>query len=542
MDGNRLCGIITQTDIFRTIKKKLQEDEEENFRRIANSENCIYTLNIDGTVNYINAAFLKLFEIDDIDEIINAPFLPERFWVNPEERKKFLEELDAESVELRELSLNTATGKRIYVTVFFSVTQDVHGQRDGSQGIIYDITPKKELVVLRETQQALKESEERYKRISSAVTDYIFTVVFKSGKPVETIHSNASVAVTGYTSDELNSDPNLWINMVHPQDRTMVCEQVTKCMLGREIEPLEHRIVRKDGIMRWVKSTLVRHYDKSGVLLSYDGLLKDITERKEAENELLESQRQQKAILNSVPDLAWLKDMDGRYIAVNEPFENACGFKCEDLIGLTDQDIWPGDLARKYIADDKDVMRLGKRRMFEELLASKNHQDKRIWIETIKTPIYSSSGKVIGISGIAREVTERKRAQETLRLTQFAVDHASDAAFWIGPDGKILYANEVASRHLGFTREELLAKTIHEIDPDFPALKWPEHWSEVKKNKSLVFESHHKAKDGQVFPVEVHANYACFEGKEYNFAFVRDITDRKRWEKACMRVKRSSEG
>ena len=119
---------------------------------------------------------------------------------------------------------------------------------------------------------------------------------------------------------------------------------------------------------------------------------------------------------------------------------------------------------------------------------------------------------------------------EALRLTQFSLDHAGDAVFWLCPDGRFMYANLTACDRLGYSRDELLSMTVHDIDPNFPAEVWPEHWKQLKQRGSFTFESRHRAKDGRVFPVEVTINYLEFAGREYNCAFARDITERKRAE------------
>lgn len=134
------------------------------------------------------------------------------------------------------------------------------------------------------------------------------------------------------------------------------------------------------------------------------------------------------------------------------------------------------------------------------------------------------------------EIAERKRVEEALRLTQFSVDNAGDAAFWMGPDAKFIYVNDTACSSLGYSREELLSMTVPDIDLNLPAAAWPEHWQEVRSRGSFIVESQHRTRDSRVFPVEITVNYLEFEGKEYNCVFARDITERKEAEKEKERM------
>jgi PAS domain S-box-containing protein len=119
-----------------------------------------------------------------------------------------------------------------------------------------------------------------------------------------------------------------------------------------------------------------------------------------------------------------------------------------------------------------------------------------------------------------------------LQLTQFSVEQASDSIFWLGSDARILRVNKAACQLLGYTEQELLSLSVHDIDPDYQAEVWPAHWQELKERGSMTFESRHKAKDGTITSTEVNVNFLEFGGKEYNLAFARDITDRKRAENA----------
>ncbi len=138
----------------------------------------------------------------------------------------------------------------------------------------------------KQSEKKLIESEERYKRITDGLTDYLYTVIVKDGKAIKTIHNEACLAVTGYTSKEFEAKPYLWINMVVPEEKEFVAGRFLKILEGKELIPIEHRIIRKDGKIRWISDTSISKFNSNSELISYDGVIKDITERKQAEEEL----------------------------------------------------------------------------------------------------------------------------------------------------------------------------------------------------------------------------------------------------------------
>ena len=142
------------------------------------------------------------------------------------------------------------------------------------------------------------------------------------------------------------------------------------------------------------------------------------------------------------------------------------------------------------------------------------------------------------VAALFVDVTERMQREEALRLTQFSVDHSSDAAYWMGEDAKFVYVNEMACHTLGYSRDELLAMTVHDIDPDFPKKVWPEHWNDLRREGSLTLQSRHRRKNGETIPVEITANLVEYGGKEYNCAFARDITERLEAETALRESER----
>jgi len=135
-------------------------------------------------------------------------------------------------------------------------------------------------------QAATMESEERYRRLLASVTDYVYSVTIEDGRAVSTTHGPGCEAVTGYTTEEFEVDQSLWYKMIFEEDRSAVLAQVNRILSGELPPPLEHRITRKDGSLRWIRNTAVPRKNEQGVLLGYDGLVYDITPRKLAEQQL----------------------------------------------------------------------------------------------------------------------------------------------------------------------------------------------------------------------------------------------------------------
>jgi len=136
------------------------------------------------------------------------------------------------------------------------------------------------------------------------------------------------------------------------------------------------------------------------------------------------------------------------------------------------------------------------------------------------------------VEDVTGRTTERKWTDGALRFTQFAVDRMTVQAFWITSDGQIFYVNDAACRALGYTRSELVGMSVPDIDPDYTPDIFAEAWLRLREHGSETFETLHRAKDGQVYPVEIRSNYVIFDGKEYNCAFAVDISEHKAAEEA----------
>ena len=194
-------------------------------------------------------------------------------------------------------------------------------------------------------------------------------------------------------------------------------------------------------------------------------MIRDITRRRRKEEALRELQIQQEAILNSIPDMAWLKDRESRFIAINEAFGNACGTKPKDLIGKTDSDVWPMKLAEKYRADDQEVIKTNQRKIVDEPLAAADGQRK--WIETIKTPIFDDTGVVIGTTGIARDITQRKLAESALEAEKerlvVTLRSIGDGVITTDKTGRITLINRIAEKLTGWKEADAVGQPLERV-------------------------------------------------------------------------------
>ncbi len=268
-------------------------------------------------------------------------------------------------------------------------------------------------------------------------------------------------------------------------------------------------------------------------------------ERKLMEEALRESEKKHRILFETMAQGVVYQNAKGDIISANPAAERILGLSFDQMTGRTSMDSrWksihedgsdfpkethPAMMALKTGEPAKDII-MGVFNPKEEDFC---------WIKINAVPQYRpGDSKPYQVYTTFDDITDFKRAEQTLHFTQFAIDRSSDAAFWMGPDARFVYVNEAACRTLGYTRDELIKMTIHDIDPDFAQEVWPDHWAEVKRKGSFVIESHHRTKDGRIFPVEISVNYLEFGGKEYNCAFARDISERKQIEKAIQLSKR----
>lgn len=141
-------------------------------------------------------------------------------------------------------------------------------------------------------------------------------------------------------------------------------------------------------------------------------------------------------------------------------------------------------------------------------------------------PVRVSADDVLACMVVVTDISEQRVAERSLRLTQFSVDRAADAVFWLGQDGRLFYLNDAGCRMLGYSSDELLAMSAPDIEPEMTEATWSERWRAVKDAGSLTIDTDLRTRSGRLVPVEVNTRYLQYDDREYLCAFARDVTER----------------
>jgi PAS domain S-box-containing protein len=388
------------------------------------------------------------------------------------------------------------------------------------QAIVRNITQRKRL------ENTLRTSEE----LSRSMVQNIPGAVYRCRNDREwaTLFISDTIEdITGYpASDFIENRVRTIESVTHPQDRRDVWEAVQLSVLKGEPYTVEFRIIDSGGNVRWIYERGRGVTDKDGVIQYLDGVLLDITKRKFIEEGLQESEERFRIAIENLPYGVFAHDMDGNFKMVNRTSSEYTGYTKDELLNMTVEDIDPGSIAREDREKIWTKLKLGG---FVRIEAVHRRKDSSEYPAEITISATAFQGEPL-LLAVVQDISERKKAEEQLRLTQNAIECASDEVYWVRPDASFAYVNEQACKSLGYTKDELLGMKVYDIDPDFPKEKWPKHWQELKSKKNMLIQSHHKNKKGEISPTEIRINYIEFEGKEYNFAFVRDITERKKIE------------
>lgn len=391
--GSITHAVVVSHDIS---KRKLAEEalriSEAGYRSIfENSIGGIFQSTPEGRFISVNSAMARMCGYDSPEEMIAAiTDITGQHYVDPEKRKLFEKNLrENGQVKNFEHQVWRKDGGRIWVLINARVVKDEKTGGFYYEGTHEDITQRKH------AELSLAESEARLRALIDNLPLEIWSADTNLRYTMQNAKSRENYGnIIGLTITDLDIPSSL---------KELRLDQNKRALRG-DLTHSEYEFNLKGNTRSF--ENFVAPVISDGSVVGIVGASLDVTGRKESERILNEIRQQQKALLDNIPDIAWVKDRESIYLAVNESFAMKCGKTPEEIVSKTDHDLWPKELAEKYRKDDFGVMESGVRKHIEEPLV--DIEGRATWVETIKTPIYGKSGEVIGTAGIARDITERK--------------------------------------------------------------------------------------------------------------------------------------
>jgi rsbT co-antagonist protein RsbR len=270
--------------------------------------------------------------------------------------------------------------------------------------------------------------------------------------------------------------------------------------------------------------------------------LEDVRRQLQEANErcthLEETLREKEDLLTFVikynPNAIAVFDNNMNIMLVSDRFRQDYGVADQQIIGRNHYDVFP-DIPQSW--RDVHARCLAGAHEFSEDDVFVREDGSVTYTRWDCRPWYNARGEIGGMTAFTEVTTDRKQAEQQLRLAQAALDQSADGMHWMRSDGIHIYVNDTVCRNLGYSREELLQMRVADIDPNFPPEAWEPTWNRVKEAGSLTFETLHSRKDGSAIPVEVTATYLKFDEQEYICAVSRDITERKQAEERLQTFK-----
>ena len=341
--------------------------------------------------------------------------------------------------------------------------------------------------------------------------------------------------ILGYTEEEMSGGLAHWIDLIHPEDRGDFEDAIDRLRQTHAPAHLQYRVRRKDGEHIDIEDDGNFITDADGRVIRMLGFVKDVTERRHAEAALRDSETRYRSIFEDAILGIYRTTPDGKILAANPALVQMLGY--DSFEELAERNLEKGGYEPET-----------PRAEFKEWIEQAGHFAGResAWKRRDGTTIYvrenarvvrDSDGEPLYYEGTIEDITDRKAAEreaEALRaqleLTQFSIDSIEAVILWVLPDGSIDYVNDAACRMLGYTRDELLGMSVWNIDPEYAKEHRPLKWDEIKHARRGVTERTFRKKDGELFPVEITAQYLEFRGRELEFAVAFDITEKKRLE------------
>jgi len=497
---------------------------------VESSAHAILSKDLDGTIRTWNRGAERLYGYSP-DEAVGRSvrmLVPEdraEEWshvMSQLARGEHLEQLETERVR--------KDGRRIAVVLTLSPIHDSSGKLVRASEIGHDITDRKR------AEQALRESDERFRLMADAAP----VLIWMSGIDKRCTWFNKPWLdfVGRPMEQELG---NGWAENIHADDYDGCLKTYTTAFDTRRPFSMEYRLKRHDGEYRWLLDSGVPLYDADGEFCGYIGSCIDITDRRKVEESIAETIRHLKLAMSAGRMAAWTWDPYKDVVSTSENLRDLCGVSSIDTREQGTMLLHPEDRSRHNEIVDNAVKHGTSYQSIFRMIRPDNGQV--IWLDLRAVPVTDSDGQVRALSGVAIDITERKRGEHDLLASEqrlrAILDTAMDAIVTMDIHGMIQSVNPAAERLFGYAADEMIG---HNVGLLMPSPYREEHDGYLRRylqtgQKHIIGQGREleaRRKDGSIFPM--HLVVSEIEDRKLFTGILRDMTEYKRLEREVLDV------
>ena len=392
---------------------------------------------------------------------------------------------------------------------------------------------RKEIEDREKLEENLRRSEESFHRQFS---DNSCVMLLINPTDAHILDANAAaVEFYGYPRERLVTMKVPDVNLV-PLEAVLQSMASVKPERGRSFE-FQHRLA--DGSVRDVEVFSSRILFSGRPVLHC--IIRDITRRKQAEEGLRQSEVMFRTLVENIPQKIFIKDRELRWVATNARFASDFGLSPAELVGKSDFDFFPKDVAEKYRADDEHILQTGEPETYEQ-----QHQvgGGKTWEQVVKIPVRDDHGVITGVFASFWDITARKQSEAALSESEanFRVffESMTDLIFVGTPDGRVLFTNSAVSRTLGYTSEELANMPLLAMHPAAKRQEAEEIFGAMFRGERESCPLPLARKDGCLVPVETRAWFGKWNGQDCIFGISKNLTSEQEAQQRFERLFRSN--
>lgn len=530
------------------------------FRPLFNERNEVYGVIF--TSREVTAKKIVEMALQESEEKYRILFLsnPQPMWVYDKETLRFLEVNNAAlhhygytREEFSRMTIKDIRPKEDVVLLMeqLNTSSSIHGviinnkiwrhyKKSGeliyvelkSHSIIYEgkkaaFVSVNDITKMVETEQALLKSNERFEMAGEATSDAIWDADFHQ----KTLHwGKGFEKLFGYRSNEHEDWESTWFDRIHEEDRHRVKVDFNKVVYDAKetFWSDEYRFIKSNGEVSYVVDKGIILRDENGDPVRMIGAMQDITERKKYEESLARERHLLRTLIDHIPDLIFVKDIHLRHVINNKATVERIGAKSElDTLGKNIVDYY-GDSAEPYLEYDREVIRTGKAMEIKEDKIYRPNGDFQ-WLNTTLIPL-KEHGRVIGLVGISRDITERKKIEESLResneIFRIVSQATNDTIFDVDFPGWKVKWSDAISVNFGYQEKETSLNWWKEkMEPnEFNLMEVKLRYSFKNKLSNWQEEMHFRAADGILRPVYVRG-FILYNEKGEAYRMIGTLVD-----------------